>query len=241
MSGFAPLSWSAAGEEVFLGRFLNVENGAILPGCVPAPATVKALYLLARDLLNLVQEPDEVLARTLSPLAVEVLGQVGRALGDPCAQPAEVAAFPLPGLVGHHGGTVPQLAERAAKLAELLQAEAEGLHGWGALPAGQRPQRAARLVALAREATEAAERCVTPLPSTDVCVCRTCKRVLLPTRAFGTALYRCCGRSWMPDPRAGYGPLRADFWQRYAPGDRCGIELAPDLDALGRPTAVPAA
>lgn len=76
--------------------------------------------------------------------------------------------------------------------------------------------RAFRLLRELVDALEDAQAAIAHLPASTVCVCRSCKTILLPK---GGALFACCGAVWGWDNRAAYAPLPADFWAKHMPGD----------------------
>lgn len=230
------------------GYLLNPANGVCSNGVeVRTKPNVWALYLAARDLYDLAFARDsndgaQAFAKALQQPAWAVLRAVGAHLGDPWAQPPQQAPSSpsLAALQGPSGDGLQAIADDAERLAQALEDSAKALRNWGALDQAARDRIRAMLPSLATEAVEAAQRQVQPLPLTDVCICRTCGKILLPQSCWGTPSYLCCSRFWWPDPRAGYGALRSDFWSHHKPGDRYDVaKLAPELDAKGRPTLIP--
>lgn len=229
-------------HEVDLGFLLNPANGCTEQGhLVTCEPSTWAVYLAARDLYEVAYLDGAQRAKALQGPALAVLRAAGALLGDPWAQGGVVEATgpSLAGQQGPEGSTLGQLADDVEKLARQLEAGAKALRAYGRLTEAQRDRLRQVLPSLAAEGVAAAARAHQPLPLTDVCICRTCKRVLLPDEPWGSPWYHCCGRRWTVDPRAGYGPLPNDFWSRFKPGDRCTLELAPNLDARGNPIVAP--
>lgn len=233
-------------HEADMGFLLNPVNGvAPAGGEVNTKPNAWSLYLAARDLFELAyhRDTEDPLGPALHGPALAVLKAAGARLGDPWASQAEPSpeAGRVGALQGPAGGTLQQLGGDVERLASLLEAGAQALRTWSTLTAAQREHLRVALPSMASEAVDAAERTATPLPLTDVCVCRTCRRVLLPDSPWGVTRYTCCSLRWFVDPRAGYGALPNDFWSRFKPGQRCTLELAPDLDARGNPVVAPLA
>jgi hypothetical protein len=86
--------------------------------------------------------------------------------------------------------------------------------------------------AIATQFTLLAYQAAQPLPGTDACICRACRRIVLPDIGGG---YTHCQRIWHPHRANNFHALPDGFWLKYRPGDRYTKRLEDPLDGQGRP------
>lgn len=120
-------------------------------------------------------------------------------------------------------------AERATVRARLA-AGVRVMDGWADVPEPKRKQQAGAFIALARQLVDLSDQVVAPLPTTSICVCPYCKRIVLPSILTGFGCER-CRAWWMPRARDNHAPLPPGFWDTKLPGDAYGRALPEPLEA----------